>query len=58
MTTAERVVLMINQLTAYKPKSRQEKFKRELINLILADERYTQDEKAAVREELAKMSEK
>lgn len=58
MTTAERVVLMINQLTAYKPKSRQEKFKRELINLILADEDFTQDEKAAVREELAKMSEK
>ena len=58
MTTAERVVLMINQLTAYKPKSRQEKFKRELINLILADEDFTQDEKVAVREELAKMSEK
>lgn len=57
MTTAERVVLMINQLTAYKPKSRQEKFKRELINLILADEDFTQDEKAAVREELAKMLE-
>ena len=58
MTTAERVVLMINQLTAYKPKSRQEKFKRELINLILADERYTQEEKDAVKAELAKMSEK
>ena len=58
MTTAERVVLMVNQLTSCKPKSRQEKFKRELINLILADERYTKEEKDAVKAELAKMSEK
>ena len=57
MTTAERVVLMVNQLTVYKPKSRQEKFKRELINLILTDEDFTKEEKDAVGEELAKMSE-
>lgn len=54
----ERIVQYVNMVASCKGKSKQEQSKRELIEIMLENKAYNEEEKAALREELSKMNEK
>lgn len=53
MTTGEGLVLMVNQMMKYKKNP--EKFKKEMLEMMIQDKDYTAEEKQALKEELSKM---
>ncbi len=58
MKETERSIRLINEMVSYKPKSRQAKFKKELLELMLTDNNYSNELKKTWKEELSKMSAK